>query len=223
MSETTIRENLVIRSLSPALQRALVADLSPVHLRHQTPINPPGGVPEVIFPLSCVISIVTQTSDGQSVENAAVGYEGAFVQLPTGNVRAMIQIAGEALRMPRTAYVRHLSNEEFREAIDQYRDRNFAFACQAAVCQAFHTAEQRLAYWLLAMRDRNIADELLLTQDFLASMLGVQRPTVTIAARILQAADLIHYRYGRVTILDRAGLIDVACECYPQSALAFAP
>jgi len=163
---------------------------------------------------------MTQTGDGQSVENVAIGYEGASIFLPSANMKITTQHAGEALRMSRSAYLRHMSNQEFREVMLHYQDQLIAASCQSALCQAFHTAEERLAHWLLVMHDRARADELPLTQDFLATMLGVQRPTVTIAARLLQASDLIHYRYGRVTILDREGLRNAACECYAQSWLA---
>jgi CRP-like cAMP-binding protein len=163
---------------------------------------------------------MTLTGDGQSVENVAIGYEGASIFLPSANMRITTQHAGEALRMSRPAYLRHMGNQEFREVMMHYHGQLLAAACQSALCQAFHTAEERLAHWLLVMHDRARSDELPLTQDFLATMLGVQRPTVTIAARLLQAAELIHYRYGRVTIRDHEGLREVACECYGQSALA---
>src|SRR5581483_12080616 len=99
-------------------------------------------------------------------------------------------------------------------AVKHYQSTLLAVACQSTICQAFHTAEQRLARWLLSLRDRCETDELHVTQDVLASMLGVHRPTVTIAARILQAAGMIQYRYGRVTITDRNALEEASCECF---------
>src|SRR5205807_240063 len=123
MLEKPLRENLVISSLSSTVQQALAKDLSPVLLRQQTLMNPAGTEPDVVFPLTAVISIMTQTGDGQSVENAVVGYDGVFVLPPLANVRGVVQITGEALRMPRPAYQRHMGNEEFREAVDRYRDQ----------------------------------------------------------------------------------------------------
>ena len=163
---------------------------------------------------------MTLTGDGQSVENVAIGYEGASIFQPSASLKLITQHPGEALRMPRTAYQKHMGDAEFREVMMHYHERLLATACQSALCQAFHTAEERLAHWLLVMQDRARSEELPLTQDFLATMLGVQRPTVTIAARLLQASELINYRYGRVTIRDREGLRNAACECYGQGLLA---
>lgn len=212
-----LRENLLLASLPSSVGHALVPELHPVYLRRQTPLNQSGSV-DVYFPLSCVISVITQTAEGQSVQNLLVGFEGALTIAGTAGTRAMVQIEGEALRMSRSAYLRLLKDDEFRELMEAYRDDAFALAGQAAVCQAFHATEQRLAFWLAAIRDRVLADDLLLTQEYLASMLGVRRPTVTIAAGILQSAGLISYRYGRVTIVDLEGLRDSACECYALTA-----
>jgi len=159
--------------------------------------------------------VVTRTNDGQSAENAVIGYEGVFtLGAEAENVTGIVQLAGSAMVMVHDTFEKNLELSEFRIAMNQYNQRLLAFTCQTAVCQAFHTAEQRLARWLLSMRDRTDHDEMLLTQDFLASMLGVHRPTITIAARILQSAGLIQYRYGRVTVVDRPGLEEAACECY---------
>jgi hypothetical protein len=204
-------------------------DLFPLYLHQHGSITPASQEADVVFPLTCVLSLMTQTGDGQSVENSAIGYEGASIFRTKPSMKLAAQIGGEALRMPRTAFNAHLANEEFRHVIDGYRDQLLGNACQATVCQAFHSAEQRLAHWLLVMSDRARTYDLHLTQDFLATMLGVQRPTVTIAARILQAANLINYRYGRVTITDHHGLQEAACECYanvllsPSSESAFQP
>jgi hypothetical protein len=219
MSTQISVENLLISALSREARREILPDLFPVYVHQHTAVTPASQESDVIFPLTCVLSLMTQTGDGQSVENVAIGYEGATLFRATPLMRVSAQLGGEALRMPRSAFACHLANEEFRCVMDDYRDRLLATACQATVCQAFHTAEQRLAQWLLVICDRARSFDLSLTQDLLATMMGVQRPTVTIAARILQAADLISYRYGRVTIRDHRGLQDAACDCYRQMAL----
>jgi hypothetical protein len=169
----------------------------------------------VVFPRTCVISLITRTHDGQSINNAIIGYEGLYAfQSPAGNIDGVVQMDGLALGMTRDAFEKHLDTYEFRVAVDSYHQRLLALTCQSALCHTLHTAEQRLARWLLSMRDRSDNDELLITQDHLANMLGVHRPTVTIAARILQAGGMIHYRYGRVGIVNRAALEEVTCECY---------
>jgi len=217
-ARTELSANLLIASMPSSLRSRLEHDLTEVHLRtHQVILEAGASGREVYFPTSCVLSLVSQVADGQSVATAVIGREGVvglslFANTP--NLRAIVQVDGSALRMNADAFIHHLDEPEFRNAIGVFGDRMLASACQSAACQAFHTAEQRLARWLLTIRDRVDLDELPVTQDFLASMLGVYRPTVTVAARILQAADLIHYRYGKVAIVDRAGLEEAACECY---------
>lgn len=215
MAQVQVRDNLLLAALSPQTRRALEPDLSPMRLKLQLVLNVPGSSADIVFPRTSVISVLTQTGDGQSVENAVIGCEGVFVvDSGSANVKGLVQTEGQAYGMSRASFERHLDNSEFRSAVNLFEHQLMAFACQSCVCQAFHTAEQRLARWLLEMRDRVQEDELALTQEILASMLGVHRPTVTIAARILQAAEMIHYRYGRVTIVDREALEDAACECY---------
>ena len=212
-----LRENLLLAALPASLRHAVVPELHPVYLRRQTVLNK-DGINEVYFPLSCVISVVTETSEGDSIQNLLIGYEGALTFAGTFGTRAVVQIEGEALRMPRPAYMRFMQDSDFLEAVESYRDAMLALAGRAAVCQAFHATEQRLAYWLAAIRDRVMSDDLLLTQEYLATVLGVRRPTVTIAAGILQSAGFISYRYGRVTVVDLDGLRDSACECYAATA-----
>jgi hypothetical protein len=212
-----LRENLLLASVPSSARHALVPELQPVYLRRQTAPNQ-NGVSDIYFPLTCVISVITQTAEGQSVQNLLIGYEGALTFGGSSSTRAVVQIDGEALRLPRSVYSRLMREADFRDVIEAYRDSCFVLAGQAAVCQAFHATEQRLAFWLAAIRDRVLTDDLPLTQEYLAAMLGVRRPTVTIAAGILQAAGLISYRYGRVTIVDINGLRDSACECYAANA-----
>ena len=217
-TRTPVSANLLLDSLPPSLRGRLERDLTEVHLKtHEVVLEAGVGDRDVYFPINCVLSLVSQVSDGQSVATAVIGREGMIglsLFAKTANLRAVVQVDGAALKMPADAFIHYLDEPEFRSVVDGFWERILASACQSAACQAFHTAEQRLARWLLTIRDRVEVDELPVTQDFLASMLGVYRPTVTVAARILQAADLIHYRYGKVTLVDRAGLEDTACECY---------
>ena len=222
VNQATPRQNLILASLSPQTQREVAKDLSPIVLPQKAVLNAPGTTPDVVFPLTGIVSVMTQT-EGNSAENFVIGFDGVFILPPLLNVRGVVQLPGEAFAMPRAAYVRHLERDDFRRALGHYRDQSLAFACQAATCQAYHTAEQRLAFWLLAVRDRIPSDELSVTHENLATILGVQRPTVTIAARILQSANVIQYRYGRITILDREALQDAACECYRFSATLLEP
>jgi hypothetical protein len=108
-----------------------------------------------------------------------------------------------------------------RTVMLRYAHAVFNQVAQSAACNQFHTIQQRCCRWLLMTHDRMPADEFLLTQEFLAMMLGVQRTGVTAAAGALQRAGLIRYRRGNVTIIDRRGLLDRACECYAISKKEF--
>jgi hypothetical protein len=212
------RENALIESLPMPLRRDLERDLVSIELPlHEVLDRTRPGT--LVFPRSCVISVVTTLADGQTVENAVVGREGVWVSSTVLNqTQGLIQVAGAALALSPELGAKYRASQELQDAIKASADRIFMFSCQSCACQVFHTAEQRLARWLLEMRDRVEGDELPLTQEFIASMLGVQRPTVTLAARILQAAEMIRYRHGRITILDRQALQDAACECYNMLA-----
>jgi len=134
----------------------------------------------------------------------------------SATVRAIVEVEGEALSMPWATYQEHLANCEFRGVADDYRDDLLDRALQSTVCCAFHNSEQRLAGWLLRLSDQSGRDIMALTQEFMASLLGVQRPTISIAAHQLQAKGVINYSHGKVTIVDREGLTQEACECSLQ-------
>jgi CRP-like cAMP-binding protein len=211
--------NIWLDSLPDGVRAAMQRELKPLQIRqHQVVLEAGSTVAAVYFPTTCVLSVITLASDSQAVECAAIGYEGMAALSIFGptmpNTRIVCQIAGGALAMPRAAFVDHLSDPDVLAASARFWERLFVLAGQSAACAAFHSAEQRLARWLLMIHDRVPGDELVLTQDFLATMLGVQRPTVTIAARILQAADIIHYRYGHVVIRNRRALEEASCDCY---------
>jgi DNA-binding MarR family transcriptional regulator len=125
-----------------------------------------------------------------------------------------VQIAGSALRMESNTFRRHLDDPRFRAALGDYSASAFITVGQLAGCVAFHSAEHRLARWLLMVRDCVDRTTFPLTQEFIGVMLGVHRPTVTIAVRTLERAGLIEHRRGSVNILDGAGLEQAACECY---------
>jgi CRP-like cAMP-binding protein len=205
----------------PSEDRALLAaKLSPVFLRVKTVLFEPGEVVDAVyFPLDGVISLVTPLEDGAIVEVATIGNEG-IVGVPTipGGafaVRAISQVAGRCLTM---------SVEAFREAeaaspgiaqlVQTYVLALFGQISQAAACNRLHTNEERLSRWLLMSHDRVGADKFIITQEFLAQMLGSRRATVTLSAGVLQKAGLIRYHRGHVEIVDRAGLESVSCECY---------
>jgi hypothetical protein len=130
-------------------------------------------------------------------------------------VRAIVQVAGWVLPMVSSAFLKSINEEAtVRELVEDYVEALFGQIAQAAACNRRHSNEERLSRWLLMCQDRVGLDEFAVTHEFLGQLLGSRRPTVTLSAHVLQAAGLIRYRRGRVTIVDRRGLETMACECY---------
>ncbi|NEX61933.1 Crp/Fnr family transcriptional regulator [Noviherbaspirillum galbum] len=182
----------------------------------------------VYFPLSGCHSVLAVMQNGAAVEVGTIGNEGmSTVDVLTGSTVAtettVCQIPGNSLRMPA---------EHFRRAMDgdgALRNLSFRFfraylshVSQSVACNRLHTTEERFARWILASHDRVEGNEFQLTQEYLADMLGVHRPSVTLIARRFQQAGMLDYHRGIVTILDRKGLEEAACECYAQVRKQFA-
>ena len=181
--------------------------------------EPEQAVNAVHFPLNGVVSLVTPLQEGAIVEVATVGNEGVVgVPLVSGGslaVRAISQVPGKALRMDAAAFLEHLEQvDRFRQVVESYTQALFGQISQAAACNRLHSNEERLSRWLLMSHDRVGTDTFPITHEFLAQMLGARRATVTLSAGLLQAAGIIRYHRGRVTILDREQLEAVSCECY---------
>ena len=185
-------------------------------------------VEAVIFPTSGLVSIVAMMRDGASVEVGLVGREGMLgVQGVLGDEvslnEAVVQMAGSALRMPANILEREAqANPQLRAILLRYVQAYLNSATQSAACNRAHLLEQRLARWLLTVRDRAATDRLPLTHELIATMLGVRRAGVTVAAQSLQSAGFIHYAHGRITIADREGLAVAACECYEVTRREYA-
>jgi CRP-like cAMP-binding protein len=174
----------------------------------------------VYFPDSGVVSIVAVYSDGSVIEMATIGREGftglqAIFGAKRSSVRLLVQIPGSASKMSRAAFRRAMeSMPSFRSLMYGYVQAFLEQVLVSVACNGAHSLKERLARWLLMMRDRSDEDALQITQNLLAEMLGVQRPTITNAAGELERAGLIERGRQQVTILDRQGLIKVSCECY---------
>jgi CRP-like cAMP-binding protein len=175
---------------------------------------------DVFFPDSGVVSVVPVYSDGTTIEMATVGREGctgfqAFFDAQESSARFLVQIPGTAAKMSRGAFTRAMrSMPSFRNLMSAYVHAFLEQVLVSAACNGAHSVTERLARWLLMMRDRSDDDTLLITQNVLAEMLGVHRPTITNAVRGLEGAGLIAPGRRQVTIMDRAGLMQVSCECY---------
>ncbi|HYO92414.1 MAG TPA: Crp/Fnr family transcriptional regulator [Pyrinomonadaceae bacterium] len=171
------------------------------------------------FPTTSIVSLLTELQDGSGMEVGLVGREGvAGISAILGGEETKVataQAQGEALRIDAT-----LLQEEFRRgkllqrALLRYTHALMTQISQSVVCNARHGIEGRLARWLLMYHDRMNRDEFELTHEFMANMLGVRRPGVSETANRLQEQGLISYQRGHITILNRAGLEELVCECY---------
>ena len=213
--------NRLLSSLSPDTLTALLPKLSPVTLRSRQELyRADGAIGAVYFVETGMVSLVATLDDGMQAEIGVVGREGMLgVSLLSGAdtsfLDSMVQMPGSGFRMPVRDFRHEMdTNLHFRELILRYNEALHVQTMQTAVCNGHHGLEQRLARWLLMAHDRVDGDELPLTQDFMAMMLGAYRPSITVTAGILQRAGLIRYSAGRVTVVDRQSLEAAACECY---------
>jgi CRP-like cAMP-binding protein len=174
----------------------------------------------VYFPNSGVVSFVAHMKEGASIEVGLAGSEG-MVGLPilfgddVSQNEAIVQIADGAMRMKASALTEELTRDgELKPLLMRFALALMKQVSQTAACNRNHHIAERLARWLLTCHDRVHGDELKLTQEFIAEMLGTRRSGVSEAAMMLQGAGLIRYSRGHITILDREGLEEFACECY---------
>jgi CRP-like cAMP-binding protein len=216
----SVGENRILTAL-PALEREeLFGLVRNVTLPVKTVLFEPGTpIQALYFPTDGVISLVTPLHDGAIVEVATIGNEGivGVPVVPLGGlaVRAISQVAGHSLRMDTAAFLTLFERSSaFQSLVDKYTQALFGQISQAAACNRLHSSEERLSRWLLMSHDRVGSDQFMITQEFLGQMLGARRSTVSVSAGILQRAGLIRYVRGHVTIVDRAGLEAVSCECY---------
>jgi CRP-like cAMP-binding protein len=181
-------------------------------------------IDQIFFPESGFISALSVLSDGSPLEIGLIGAEGvAGVSVILGATSSysetMCQTGGGAQCMPVAAFKAAFAGApHLRDLLLRYVHVFGVQVAQTAACNAHHELGQRLARWLLAAHDRSGVAELSLTQDLIAVMLGVRRSTVSIAASMLQKAGVIRYQHGRITIIDRVGLENAACECYEAVA-----
>jgi len=181
----------------------------------------------VYFIETGVGSLVNTMANGEAAEVGTIGNEGVVgLPLVLGDDRAptsvYVQVPGAGLRMKATLFKKELARSaSMRTVMLLYAHAVFNQVAQSAACNQFHSLQQRCCRWLLMTHDRMQSDEFLLTQEFLAMMLGVQRTGVSAAAGALQRAGLIRYKRGNVTIIDRRGLKRRSCECYGVSKMEF--
>jgi CRP-like cAMP-binding protein len=214
-------ENRLLALMDGDELRELRPDLERVYLKQGTVlIEPNEPIRFVHFPIDALASLVTVFEDGTTVEAGSAGREGmtgvpVILNAKMTPMQTLIQVAGEVYRLPaarlKEAFDRH---GPLYVALTRYVHTLFVVASQSAACNRRHTVEARLCRWLLMSSDGIGSDEINITQEYLAAMLGVRRPGVTEAAVKLQGEGLIRYVRGFVEIVDRPRLEAAACECY---------
>lgn len=179
-----------------------------------------GQMAHVYFPTTSIVSLLYTMENGATAEMGLTGNEGVvgialFMGGGTMPNRAIVQSAGGAIRMKAEALQNEFAlGSQFQHLLLRYTQALITQISQTAVCNRLHAVEQQLCRWLLLSHDRVKADELVMTQELIADMLGVRREGVTVAAGQLQDAGAISYVRGRIKILDRRKLEAMACECY---------
>jgi CRP-like cAMP-binding protein len=220
--EPTAVKNELLAALPRGAYLRLLPHLESVSLALGDSLYKSGeSIEHVYFPEDALISLVTHMRDGATVEVGLIGRDG-MVGIPVllgddiAFEAAVVQIAGTALRMPSTTFKEVIkgSRSALLTRLLLYTRVLMKQVAQTAACNGRHTAEKRLARWLLMCHDRAEADELALTQDFISDMLGLRRAGISSAAIGLQQEGFIRYSRGHITILKRAGLEAFACECY---------
>ncbi len=219
--ETGRTGNLFLDTLGTASAELLLPQLERVSLPSSAPIAYPGTPLEyVIFPLGSVVSAVTTMLDGTDVEVTLVGRDGLYgVQVALGDDEssgsAMVQIPGPLFRIASARFRDALvADSALNERVLRYTQATLVTVAQCSGCNRLHPTNERCARWLLMAHDRVPADEMLLTHEYLATMLGVRRHGVSLAAAALEQAGFIEYHRGRIVMRNRAGLEQTACECY---------
>jgi CRP-like cAMP-binding protein len=218
--------NIILLSLSDSDYSSLRPHLEFVSLPDHLVLHEAGGKLEfVYFPNRGLISLVVVMKDGKTAEAGIVGHEGftgalAVVGLNRSPLQAVVQITGDGFRID----VENLQNTlesapQLLQRLSRYVAIRGMQVAQTAACNRLHGIEQRLARWLLMAQDRVDVESLAITHDFLATMLGTDRPSVSSAAGILQGRKLIQYNRGAVKIVNRKKLEKSACECYGVTQL----
>ena len=213
--------NRLLATLPESVRDSLLSKLTRVPLTVRQVVYAADGLIDMVyFPDSGMVSLVANLAEGTQAEVGIVGSEGMLgaalaAGVETSFIEAMVQMPGSALRMPAGQFRDEVrADGPLRSLALRYNEALQAQVMQTAACNAHHGLEQRLARWLLMAHDRVKADDLPLTQDFIAIMLGVHRPSITVAAGVLQRSGLIRYSAGHIAVLDRVGLEALSCDCY---------
>ncbi len=215
------RQNRLLASLPDAVYERLLPHLALASMPLGEILYTSGSeLTHLYFPTTCIVSLVYVMANGASAEIAVTGFEGLlgislFLGGQTTPNQAVVQSGGHAYRIAANVIKSEFDDGgPVQHLLLLYTQAFIAQMAQTAVCNRHHSLDQQLCRWLLLSLDRLRSDELVMTQELIANMLGVRRQGVVEAAGRLQKAGLIEYRRGRINVLDRAGLEGRVCECY---------
>lgn len=221
--------NLLLEALPPHERTLLLSHLKRVSFASGEVVYAADSpITLVYFLENCVMSVLALLRDGEAVEVGTIGNEGVvglalFFGAERAPRRTIAQIAGDALSMTVAEFQRAVDGSPvLQKLLVRYAEAYFDQVAQSVACNRLHTVEQRCARWLLMTHDRVGRENFTLTHEFLAYMLGVRRPGVTVAAGSLQRLGLIRYTRGRISVLNREGLEGASCECYAAVRDSFA-
>jgi len=224
----SLDENAILRHVNGAEAKRILEAGELVEMPARYVIYRAGEpIHEVFFPIDCVLSVVTRMKGGEEIEVGTIGREGTSgIPLLMGGVTTAndcyCQVPGRAVKMAAEHFHQlQAHNQQFGALLDRYLQAYVNFLGQLAGCNRLHSVYERSARWLLLSHDRVGHDDILLTHEYLAMMLGSRRSGVTIALATLQRAGYIRYAHGRITILDRLGLEETTCECYAVAQKQF--
>lgn len=221
-----LQQNTILSALPTDDYERLATDLERVALAEGEVLQEPGvKMDHVYFPATCIVSLMSIMENGNTVEIASIGNEGMLGVPPCMNGhtmpnRAVVQRAGQAIRIPEHVITKEIMRIGGRrkgllhDLLNSYTQRLLNEMTQTAICNQHHKLDQQLCRWLLLRLDRQVSNELEITQELIANNLGVSRNAVSKAAGKLQREGLIHYSRGHLKVLNRVGLEVQTCECY---------
>jgi CRP-like cAMP-binding protein len=220
MTNPNPKQNQLISALPEAEWKRWLPQLELVELTLGQVLYEPGGtMTHAYFPTTSIVSMLYVMEDGESAEIAVVGFEGLigiplFMGGESTSSRAVVQNAGQAYRIPAEALKLEFEEAPVLHLLLRYTQALISQMVQTAACNKHHSLEQQLCRWLLLSLDRLPGNELVMTQQLIANMLGVNQKLVLESERKLQADGLIKFASGHITVLDRPGLEIASCECY---------
>jgi hypothetical protein len=216
------KDNLLLAALPPKERERLEPFLEWVEIEfEETLIEPNTPITRLFFPYDAVTSTIQEMEDGASIETGLMGVEGLigiqlWLQMPSTPTHTIAQVGGYGYIMKATDFIREVRDRQtpLNRLIARYTHAFLSMTSITAACNRLHTLDQRMCRWLKLIHNRVRRDEFPMRQQFMAQMLGVQRPTVSTTAYMLQQAGLITYTRGQMKVLDSEGLAEGACPCY---------